>query len=395
MINFFIPLLYYLVIIGRMKKLNSYIAKQIVIGFLLVSFSLMSIIWLTQSLRFVDLITNKGIAISLFVKMTSLLMPRIFTILSPISLFAAVLFVYNRMLSDRELVVMKAAGISPWQNSKPAILVGIIMCLFNVYVINWGIPAAENEFNDLEWQVKNDVSHLMFREGEFTTLQYGLTVFITNHETDGSVSGILINDERQPKTKSTVAAEHGRIVYTPKGPRIILVNGNRQEIDRATHQFTSVAFDRYSVDFGAKETKARKEAGVREKTLYELLHARDNPDLTTKEANRWIVEGNKRITTPLYNIVFALLACTGLLVGNFNRRGQVKIVSMSVTSMVVIQALDLAFGNLAAKHIYLLPLVYLNLLIPLLVCLWLLRFYHPAYFHHKKRSSSFNGAADA
>ena len=84
-----------------MKKLNTYIAKQIVVGFLLVSFSLMSIIWLTQSLRFVDLITNKGIAVSLFVKMTSLLMPRIFTILSPISLFAAVLFVYNRMLSDR------------------------------------------------------------------------------------------------------------------------------------------------------------------------------------------------------------------------------------------------------------------------------------------------------
>ena len=101
-----------------MKKLNTYIAKQIVVGFLLVSFSLMSIIWLTQSLRFVDLITNKGIAVSLFVKMTSLLMPRIFTILSPISLFAAVLFVYNRMLSDRELVVMKAAGISPWQNAK-------------------------------------------------------------------------------------------------------------------------------------------------------------------------------------------------------------------------------------------------------------------------------------
>lgn len=366
-----------------MKKLNTYIAKQILVGFLLVSFSLMSIIWLTQSLRFVDLITNKGIAMSTFVELTSLLMPRIFSILSPISLFAAVLFVYNRMLSDRELVVMKAAGISPWQNAKPAVAIGLIMCLFNVYVINWGIPAAENQFNELQWQVKNDVSHLMFREGEFTTLQPNLTVFITTHEPDGSVSGILINDERNPVNKSTVSAEHGRIVYTDKGPRIILVNGSRQEVNRQTHQFTSVIFDRYSVDFGAKETKARKEAGVREKTMYELLTARSNPELTDKEVNRWIVEGNKRITTPLLNVVFALLACTGLLVGNFNRRGQVKIVSMSVTAMVIIQALDLAFGNLAAKHLSLLPLVYLNLLIPFGICLYLLRFYHPAYFRKK------------
>lgn len=57
--------------------------------------------------------------------MTSLLMPRLYIILSPIALFVAVLFVYNRMLSDRELVVMKSAGISPWQNAKPALFMGI------------------------------------------------------------------------------------------------------------------------------------------------------------------------------------------------------------------------------------------------------------------------------
>lgn len=372
-------------IITRMKKLNLYITKQIIVGFLLVSLSLMSIIWLTQSLRFVDLITNKGIPIGLFAEMTSLLMPRIFTVLAPISLFAAVLFVYNRMLSDRELIVMKAAGISPWQNAKPAIIIGLLLGFVNFYVMNVGIPYAENRFKELEWQVKNDVSHLMFREGEFTNMQPNLTIFITTHEKDGSISGILINDERNPKTKSTVSAEKGRVVYTAKGPRIILINGSRQEINNSTQQFTSVTFDRYSVDFGAKETKARKEAGAREKTLIELLTAGDNPKLTPKEANRYIVEGNKRIATPLLNLVYALLGCTGLLVGNFNRRGQLKIVSISVTSMIIIQALDLVFGNLAAKHLYLLPLVYINLLAPFIFCLYLLRFYHPSFFMRRKK----------
>lgn len=379
-------------IIGVMKKLNLYITKQILIGFLLVSFSLMSIIWLTQSLRFVDLITNKGISVGLFAEMTSLLMPRIFTILSPISLFAAVLFVYNRMLSDRELVVMKAAGISPWQNAKPALFMGVLMALFNVYVMNFGIPMAENRFNDLQWQVKNDVSHLMFREGEFTTLQDNLTVFITNHEPDGSVSGILINDERNPKSKSTISAELGRIVHTDKGPRIILVNGNRQEINNSNNQFSSVIFDRYSVDFGAKETKSRKEAGAREQSLTELLTAGSNPNLEPKEARRWVVEGNKRFTTPLLNVVYALIACTGLLVGNFNRRGQFKIVSLSIGAMVIIQAFDLAIGNLAVKHLWWLVVLYLNLLLPFLFCLYLLRFYKPFFFSRKKPSP---GAADA
>ena len=110
-----------------MKKLNRYIVKQIFIGFLLVTFSLLSILWLTQSLRFVDLITNKGIPVGLFVKLTSLLMPRLFVLLSPICAFVAVLFVYNRMLGDRELVVIKSAGISPWQGAKPALIIGAFL----------------------------------------------------------------------------------------------------------------------------------------------------------------------------------------------------------------------------------------------------------------------------
>lgn len=370
-----------------MKKLNLYIMKQIFIGFLLVTFSLMSIIWLTQSLRFVDLITNNGIPVSTFAEMTSLLMPRIFTILSPISLFAAVLFVYNRMLSDRELVVMKSAGISPWSNAKPAIIFGLIMAAVNIYIFNYGIPLAEKTFNELEWKVKNDVSHLMFREGEFTSMQNGLTVFITTHEKDGSVSGILVNDERNPASRVTLSAEKGRVVYTESGPKIIMINGARQEINNEKGQFSSVSFERYSVDFGMKETRGRKAAGVREKTLGELLSAGNNPSLTEKERNRYLVEGNRRLLNPFYNVLFALLACTGLLVGNFNRRGQTKIISFSITSMVLIQALDLSFTNLAAKHISLLPLMYANLLLPLIFCLWLLLFYNPALLRRKKTAS--------
>lgn len=363
-----------------MKKLNIYIANQIFIGFLLVTFSLMSILWLTQSLRFIEMITNKGLPLSLFIKMTSCLMPRLFAILSPISLFVAVLFVYNRMLSDRELVVIKSAGISPWQTAKPAIFVGIVISFFAVYVNNYAIPNAEKKFQDLEWQVKNDVSHLMFREGEFTTLSNNLTVFITAHNKDGSVEGVMINDERNPKLKVTVAAESGVIVYTDQGPRIILINGIRQEINNNTLQFSSLSFDRYSVDFGASQSKKRKAASARSKTLSELLGAAKNPNLTATEARRYIVEGHRRLLNPFYNLVLALIGGVGLLVGNFNRRGQGKIISISILVMVIIEANDLIFGNMAAKNLYFLMLYYANVFVPLIICLHLLFFYNPTWF---------------
>lgn len=355
-----------------MKKLNTYIAKQIVVGFLLVSFSLMSIIWLSQSLRFLDLIASKGISAGIFIELTSLLMPRIFTILAPISLFAAVLFVYNRMLSDQELVVMKSAGISPWQLSKPASFVGFLLVLFNVYVMNVAIPKAEDAFNDLEWKVKNNISHLMFREGEFTNLQPGLTVFVSSHEDDGTVGGILINDERNPGIKSTTSAEKGVIVQTASGPRIILVNGNRQEINLKKQSFSSVSFEKYSVDFGLKETKARRKNSVRVQSFGELISALNDASIPETERRKRFAEGNKRITTPLLALVYALIACTGLLISSFNRRGQTKTVGIALISVVLIQAIDLTSGNLAAKHLAWLGLTYLNILLPLSACLLLL-----------------------
>lgn len=360
-----------------MKKLNNYIFHQISIGFLLVSFSLLSMLWLTQSLRFVEMVTNKGLPLQLFVQLTSLLMPRLFSVLSPIALFAAVIFVYNRMLADRELVVMQSAGISPWNNAKAAFFAGIVLSVFGFYVQNVGIPAAESAFRNLEWEVKNNVSHLMFREGEFTSIQNNLTVFVSKHEKDGAVSGILLNDERNKAAKVTLSAEKGRIVYTDDGPRIILINGVRQEINRNGQQFSSLKFERYSVDFGRMGAKEIKDAGVREKTLWELLNANNDSSLSPEMKRKYIVEGHRRLITPWYNLVFALLACTGLLIGNFNRRGQTKIIFISVTCMIFVQGFDLILTNLAGRSLYFLPVLYMNCLLPLGLCIYLLLCYNP------------------
>ncbi len=365
-----------------MKILNKYILKQVLIGFLLVSFSLLAILWLTQSLRFVELVTNKGLPIGLFVQMTSLLMPRLFSLLSPIAAFAAVLFVYNRMLGDRELIVMKSAGISPFRSILPTLYFGIALSFFNLYLNIWGIPQAEAAFNELEWKVKNDVSHLIFREGQFTEIQPNMTIFISKHEPDGSMSNLLLNDERNPKTKSTVSAEKGRIVYTTKGPRVILVNGVRQEINKQDHQFSSLSFKRYSVDLGYNKNQKEKSEDAREKTTLELLNSDEDKSLSEGEIRHYVVTGHKRLLNPFYNLLFALIGCLGLVIGNFNRRGQTKIISLSILSMVILQSLSLTLENLAAKNLGFLIGMYLNFAIPFALVTYLTFFYNPAKRKH-------------
>lgn len=367
-----------------MKILNVYIFKQIFIGFLLVCFSLLAMLWLTQSLRFVEMVTRQGLPVYLFAEMTSLLMPRIFNILSPVAAFVTVLFVYNRLIADRELVVMQSAGISPWQNSKAAVFLGILMALFNVFVMNWGIPWSESKFRDLEWRVKNNLTQMVFREGEFTSLKNGITVFIDKHEDDGSVSGIFVSDESKPNLKVTLTAEKGRIIQTEKGPRILFINGVRQEMNTKDYKFSTLSFSRYSAEFNNIESRKKKDQTVREKSVFELLQSGRDNTLDNHTQRKNIVEGNRRVLYPLYNLLFALLACVGLLVGNFNRRGQTKIITVEVLSMIIILGGDLAFTNLAGRSLMVLPLLYLNCLLPLFICFYLLFFYNPFYFRRFK-----------
>lgn len=368
-----------------MRILNKYITKQIFVGFLLISFSLLAMLWLTQSLRFVEMVTRQGLPVYLFAKMTSLLMPRIFNVLSPIAVFVAVMFVYNRLIADRELVVMQSAGISPHENATAAFIIGIFMTLFNVYVMNVGIPSSERSFRDLEWRVKNNITQMIFREGEFNTLKHGITVFIDKHEKDSSVSGIFVSDESKPNVKVTLTAEKGRLIQTPNGPRILFINGVRQEIDKTNYKFNSLVFSRYSAEFNA-DSSAKKNESVREKSIIELLNSAKDPSLSQQDVRKNVVEGHRRIIYPFYNLVFALLACVGLLVSNFNRRGQAKIISVEIFFMILISGMDLALTNLAGKTLVILPFLYLNCIVPLFCCLYLLWFYNPFYFHAHKRT---------
>lgn len=355
-----------------MKKLDRYIAKQIITGFLLVALSLMSMLWLTQSLRFVEMVTDKGLPVYLFVEMTSLLMPRIFTILSPIALFVAVMFVYNRLIMDSELVVMKSVGISSVVIARGAMIVGFVLMLFNVFVLNIGIPMAENKFRDLEYEVKNSFSKVMLREGSFTSFKNDMTIFIEEFLDDGTVKGILVSDGKKPSEKVVTVAESGNIEYTDVGPKILLRKGTRQVMNKRNGQFSSMTFDDYVVDFGDISVAKKKDKSVRERSIKELFTEANNPKLDKKQARSFRAEAHRRILAPLFNLIFALIACTGLLIANFNRRGQGKVITLSIVAMILVQSFDMTFANMARKHDWMLFLMYLNCLLPLVITLGLL-----------------------
>src|SRR6185436_19763705 len=98
----------------RMGSISRYIFRTTLGAFLVVLVSLTAVIWVTQALRDIDIMTSQGQTILVFVGITGLIIPLLVLVIAPIALLIAVAHVLNKLSNDSEIIVMNAAGMSPW-----------------------------------------------------------------------------------------------------------------------------------------------------------------------------------------------------------------------------------------------------------------------------------------
>jgi lipopolysaccharide export system permease protein len=336
-----------------MRTYLIYIIRHLTLPTLLITASLTCIIWLTQALRFIDFIVNRGLSIGDFVYITSLLFPSLLLLLVPVSLFIAVIVTYQRLSSDSELVALRAAGLSRWQLAQPAVVVAIFATLFCYAQSLYFLPLSNRQFNDMRAFLRDNYTSVLLQEEVFNTPVDGLTVFVRARDSDNNMQGILVHDNRLPDNPITMMAEEGTLSQGPSGPQFHLVQGIRQELRRG--QISWLNFDSYTLDLSFYTGVMRdRERDPDEKYLGELFDAQ----VSEAERNQLRAEGHQRIVWPLYNLGLALMAVAGLLSGEFNRRGNWRRVAAISIGAVVVALAGVGLRNLVVKEPMLLPMLY-------------------------------------
>ncbi|MEQ8509243.1 MAG: LPS export ABC transporter permease LptF [Rhodospirillaceae bacterium] len=351
-----------------MTGLTRYILRHLVVGTLIVTGVLVYILWLTQSLGFIELIINKGLSIGTWLEMTLLLLPNVVVIILPISLFLVVLFIYNKMTLDRELVVAQAAGISQWGLAQPAAIMAVLATIVGyTLTLHYG-PMSMRAFKEIQWTARSDMSQVMLREGTFNQVGKGLTVYVRERGPAGELLGILVHDQRDTNTSITLMAEDGAVISGPNGPRVKLTKGSRQEVTPGRGDISLLYFDNYTVDLGLIETTGDSRfTDNRERTTTELFTLSEEDGIKPRNVRRLRVEGHQRLTNPLFNLSLTAIALAFILTGTFNRQGQVKRISVAIICVVLVEAANLSAASLAAKNLLFVPLLYIVALVPLMI----------------------------
>ena len=130
------------------------------------------------------MIVNQGLSLTLFVYLTLLLLPTFLGIILPIALFASVVFTYNRLIVDSEMVVLRGGGCSRMRLGRPAITLAVFVTLICYSLTTYLIPASYREFKDLQFNLRNSLPTVLLQENVFNTVMKNVTIYNRSRSVD-------------------------------------------------------------------------------------------------------------------------------------------------------------------------------------------------------------------
>lgn len=277
---------------------------------------------MTQSLQRIDILVDHGSGLGLFVWLSILVIPSLLSVIIPFSVFGAAIYTLQRLHSDSEIAVIFAAGIGRWRIAAPLLFIATIAASITLWVNLDLMPQSYRILKFRVADIRADFASAVLRSGEFTTIIDGLTIYVEEARPGGQFVGLLISDYRDTGEADTYLAQKGLLLETDQGPVLQLLNGSVQTVSEDSGEIEIVNFENTSLniaDFQNAQNDFQLE--LTERYLSELLTPDLSNDWERENAGKLIAEGHNRLTSPLYAIVYALLAVYALIGGAYNRRG--------------------------------------------------------------------------
>jgi lipopolysaccharide export system permease protein len=344
-----------------MGIVERYILRGSFIAFAASLTVLTAIVWVSQALREVDLMTGKGQTILVFLSVTALTIPSLVSVIAPIALFAAVLYILNKLNGDSELVVMTAAGMSPARLARPFIILAVAVSLVVGVMSTWAMPASYRQIRDVLSKVRADFLTYLVREGQFVTLDQGFVFHYRERGAQGALLGIFIQDRRDAEKISTYIAEAGVTTSSGDNNFLVLEKGYVHRQERNEKSSAIVQFESYALDLA--QFAGGSEAGAlrpRERTTLDLLTLTPaNADSFARQYfGRFRAELHERLSAPLYVLAFALIAFAALGQARTTRQGRGAAIVAAIAIVLALRVAGIAASNLSARSAGAVALVY-------------------------------------
>jgi lipopolysaccharide export system permease protein len=355
-----------------MGSIDRYIFRTTLASFAVVLVSLTGVIWITQALRGIDLMTSQGQTILTFLGITSLVIPSLALIIAPIALMISVSHTLNKLATDSEIIVMNAAGFSPFRLLRPFLYATLVVALMVAFIGSYLAPDGLRRLKQWDAEITADVLTNILQPGRFAQLDQNLTMRIRERQPGGLLVGIFIDDRRDPKERVSIVADHGNVLKNDRGTFLILEDGNLERFELGKSDPALVAFGRYGFDMSQFSNRGHDVTlNVRELYLWELLSMPESDPLYKQFPGQFRAELHDRFMAPIYPFAFAALTFAFLGAPRTTRQSRNFSMGGAILAVFSVRTAGFACSVMAQKSPYAPLFQYLMLAAAIIVSLWI------------------------
>jgi lipopolysaccharide export system permease protein len=287
-----------------MALLESYIFGRVFRMFLTALVPVIAIIWTTQVLGRINLVTDSGQSIGSFVMLATYVLPTIIPVVLPFALTIGVTQTLQTMNNDSESAVIDSAGTPRSFIYRPVLLLATLLCITSFVIDNFVEPESRLGMRRTIAATYADLLSTVIEEKAFRRIDDGLYVQISERVQGRILRGLFVADSRDPHYEMLYYAREGAV--DDKGGTLIMKDG---EIHRKAPGagVSIVHFDSYSFDLSdLSEARGQAKLHASDRDLSFLFHPDANdPDYKDKPLD-YRAELHRRLTDWFFPVIFAL-----------------------------------------------------------------------------------------
>ena len=321
------------------RLLDRYIFTELLSPFML-SLGVLCFVMLTKELlRLVELLVSKGVGMWAVLKVFAHLLPSFLVLTLPIAGIIASITAFGRLSLDKELVAMRAAGLSLLRLARPVMLFALLVCGLTTWLAQWGQPWSSVNLKKVALNLLRDQLVLAMERGSFSEPIPKMMIYVSE-KGDKTSGGIFISDGRNAEDPRIIVAQGYNVLIDSSTDQVALrlrdgvIHSRPDEID----QYQMASFSSYDLKLSLNQSGY---TSAEERPSYEQLVDRLNESQWRDSwALRRLVEYYKDMAFPTASLILCML---GVPVGIVSKRsGRIGGFAVGVAVVVAYYVMNVA-----------------------------------------------------
>ena len=302
---------------GQLKNyvLVRYIVKELLLYFVVAFLFFFMIFFCNQILLLAEQILKKRVPFADVCRLIAYTLPSVIAQSAPFATLVGFLMCLGRLMSDNEILIIRASGQSYAVVMIPVLILGLVISIFSFFVNDYLLPVGTINYNKLYRKIIASNPGIEIEPNTIKRLND--STIVIGDVKDGVVSDLVFFDRGNDGSQRIIVAGKSTLLSAKKDGVLMQMNmsdavvsfldtKNRRNFDVLDSGATTLNIFDSSI-FGTNYA-----ASPREMTSFDLgrtiKNMRSKKSYSQRQLNRYVMEYNKKFSMPFGSIFFAFLA---------------------------------------------------------------------------------------